>query len=508
MDFFDAVKNELNNEKTVTTNGAVAYKTSGTKLLDFNFALSSMRNMSEDGIKELFTSVYYEDPVTAVKYMFYIGDVREGVGERKVFRACIDWLIENKPEEAIKVIGLIPHYTRWDNIIRLIDCGNDSVVDFVREIVSRQLFLDLQAADNNKPVSLLAKWMPSENASSKKTRELARKWIDALSKDAKKHRKMLSTLRKHIDVTETKMSAKEWDKIDYKKVPSKANLIYNNAFLRNDEQRRREYLRKLSNGEAKINAAVLQPHEIVNKYKSGLSQRTYYLRYKDETLEQLWKSLKNIQVENTLFIRDGSGSMECRIGNGKTTALDVSTALAIYTSEHNSGQWKDKYITFSANPKIVDLSNCKTLKDKLVLSYKEADCSNTDIYKTMKLILKTAIKNHMIQEDMPKTIMIVSDMQFDGRRFNFKESLFDGIKREFESNGYLMPRIVFWNVAAGKNDTVPMQKNELGLILCSGFSTNILKMMMSGEVDPYKVLLEQINSERYKPVEDMLALEI
>lgn len=497
MSFYDEMKSVLDEEKTLTTNGAVAYRTSGKKLLDFNFGVSALRNEPEKNIEDMFAKVFYEDRLTAIKYLFYLGDVRGGLGERRTFRACMDWLTNTQPKIANAVLTLIPEYTRWDNLVQLVESEN--TCDAVAEIIKEQLEQDLQNMKAGKSVSLCAKWMPSQNASSQKTKKLGKCVAEKLGITSRQYRKTLSALRKYIDVVEVKMSKKEWGEINYESVPSRANLIYNNAFLKNDEQRRREYLGKLEKGEAKINASTLQPHEIAYKYRT-----VYRYRYsEDATLEALWKALPNLSVENTLVVRDGSGSMSwCKCSNSDVTPLDVATALAIYMSEHNSGEWKDKFITFSSEPKIVDLSECKTLREKVDLSMREADCSNTNIYSTMKLILETAVRNKMKQEEMPGTIVICSDMQFDGRYMNFNKSLFDNIADEYKEHGYKLPRICFWNLNGRSSNTVPMQQNEMGLILCSSFSVQILKMFMSGKIDPYEVLLEQLNSERYKPVED------
>lgn len=498
MSLFEAVSNELNSEKSYTTNGAVAYATSGKKLLDLNFAMTAMRQETVEEIGNMFGKVFYEDPKTAVKFLFYAGDVRGGMGERKFFKSCIEWLANNKPELAKAVLELIPEYTRWDNLIVLIDtqlCNN------VIAIINKQLKEDLKNMNDGKPISLLGKWMPSENASSIETVRKAKLIRSKLGFGSKQYRKMLSSLRKYLDVTEVKMSSKEWSEINYSTVPSKANVIYNNAFLRNDEERRRKYLEDLASGKSdvKINASVLNPDDIVRKYeKWGWKVQDY-----DEALEQMWKALPNIQVGDILVVRDGSGSMVSGYGT-KTTPLDIATALAIYTSEHNTGEWNDKFITFSSKPKLVDLKNCETLRDKIELSFSYDDCSNTDIYKTMRLILDAARKAHLKQSEMPGTILIISDMQFDGRYMNFDESLFEGIQNEYKQYGYKLPRICFWNVSGTVNRTIPIQQNDLGLILCSSYSAQTLKMMMSGELDPYKVLLEQINSDRYKPVEDVI----
>lgn len=503
MEFMNAMQNELNKEKTLTTNGAVAYRTSGKKLLDFNFAISALRNESEFNIANLFAQVFYEDKMTAIKFLFYLGDVRGGLGERRTFRICMKWLAESNPEITKKILELIPEYTRWDNLIFLVETkqvGNDVV-----KIIRAQLFEDSANMENDDCISLLAKWMPSANSNSKEKRRLGLRMAKELEMSERDYRKMLSSFRRYLDIVEIKMSQNKWDEIKYESVPSKANLRYNKAFLKHDEERRRSYLDSLRKGETKINANVLYPHEIVSKYlqKNDWGYSTGGTKDMDDTLEEMWKSLPNMSIENTLVVRDGSGSMFAG-SYSNVNPIDVSTALAIYMSEHNTGEWKDKFITFSANPKIVNLSKCSTLKEKIDLSMCETEASNTNIYKTMKLILDTAINNCMTQEEMPKTIVICSDMQFDGRLHKLNKSLFDDIALEYETHGYKLPKICFWNLDAEKSNSVPMQQNEMGLVLCSSFSTQVLKMFMSGQTDPYKCLLEQLNDVRYKPVEEAI----
>ena len=500
-DFATMIKNENNKEKTFTENLAVAYETSGKYLLDFNFKLSQYRNMDIEDIKNDFAKVFFEDPLIATKFIFFVGDVRGGLGERKIFRACIEWLADNKPEVAISILGLIPEYTRWDNLVRLVT--HKRIGEAVLECICRQFNYDVMAMQQKEPVSLLAKWMPSINASSKSTIKLARYICHKTNTNPKDYRQTLSALRKYLDVVEVKMSANEWDKINYETVPSLANIKYASAFLRNDTLRRQSYLSSLQKGDAKINASVSQPHEILRAYNDGWRGIKEY----DVALEEMWKALPDICVENSLVVRDGSGSMLCTAGDGKTSCLDIATALAIYCSEHNSKEWKDKFITFSSHPKFVDLSNCATLRDKILRCDAEDDCSNTNIQATMDLILKTAIHNNCSQEDMPKNIIIISDMQFDARRgysFNWNKSLFEQIADDYAEHGYKLPRIIFWNVCSRNLNAIPMQDNELGLILCSGFSIMNMNMFMSGEINPYKILLEQLNNEKYDIVEQLV----
>ena len=491
MGFMNAIENELKNEKCLTTNGAVGYITSGKKLLDINFAVTSLRKQNEQAIINRFMDAYYEDPMMAIKWLFYCRDARQGIGERRLFRVAIKYLTTLKPDVVRSVLKLIVEYGRWDDMLCLLDTPMKKDVE---DIIRDQLLEDIANMQNGQSISLLSKWMPSENASSKTTKAYAATLRKAMKLTSKQYRQMLSRLRKHLNIVERQMSAKQWSEIDYESVPSRANLIYNGAFLRNDEGRRRAYLGALSKGEAKINASVLFPDDIVHKYSNGGYWSTS-VKALDETLEGLWKALPTLTTENTLVVRDGSGSMM-----GKP--MDVSTALAIYMSERSTGEFHNKFITFSSRPKLIDLNGMSTLREKLLRTYQETDCSNTDIYAVFKLILRTAVNRKMSQADMPKNIVIVSDMQFDGRAFNLNQSLFESIAAEYAQWGYALPRLIFWNVNQYFNNVVPIQQNELGVVLISGYSQNLVKMVMSGETDPYQCLVKQLNDKRYDAVEE------
>ena len=306
------------------------------------------------------------------------------------------------------------------------------------------------------------------------------------------------------------MSAKQWDEIKYEAVPSRANLIYNKAFLRNDEERRRAYLESLAKGETKINAGTLFPHEIVHKYgNSGWNTITEC----NETLEQLWKALPDTVNGNgnTIVVADGSGSMTCGVDpHSSVTALDVANALAIYFAEHSSGQFKDKYITFSNRPQLVDFSKAKNLREKLLIAKQHNEMANTNIEAVFNLILTTAVNNHLKQEDMPQNILIISDMEFDScatcdsqtgywSRKRPDSRLFNVIRQKYEAAGYKLPRLVFWNVNS-RTGTIPVKENDLGVALVSGFSQNVASMVMSGKLDPYECLMETLNSKRYDPI--------
>lgn len=477
---------------SVTENGALGYRTTGSRLLDLNFAVSSLRNDTEYEITARFISAYNENPRLAIAWLFFARDVRGGMGERRLFRVCMKWIAETYPNVTKKLLPLIAEYGRWDDLIALYDTPAKKDVE---DIIIKQLTEDLRNLKEDKPVSLLAKWMPSVNTSSAKTKAVAKNMCEMLNISQKEYRKMLSALRKKIDIVESKMSSGRWSEISYPAVPARANLIYKGAFIKHDLDRRLEYIEKLTKGEAKINAETLFPHDIVCKARDA----------EDKTLEALWNALPNTveSGEGTIVVADGSGSMFSRI-SGSVKSIDVANALAIYFSEHLTGPFKDKYITFSHNPRFVNLSQAKTLHQKIQIAENYDEVSDTNIEGVFDLILNTAVNNNLKQSDLPKNILIISDMEFNyctvaNQYGTLNSRLFNEISKRYEEKGYKLPRLVFWNVCS-RTGTIPLIQNDLGVALVSGFSPSIANMVMSNELDPLKALIETITSKRYQPV--------
>ena len=495
---FNLIEKELN--KSVTENGAIGYKTSGSALLDLNYQVSSLRNASTSEIYLLFHMAYLENKEYALKWLFFARDVRGGLGERRLFRICYRYLYVVDNEAFTSNLHNISEYGRWDDLISLIGI-DDKMDSHIGKLIGYQLDSDLNCFNLGKPISLLAKWLPSENASSKETKLLAKKVRKLLDLTSKEYRQTLSKLRKYSNVVEVQICANEWSEIDYEKVPSLANLRYRNAFLHHDETRRKDYLDSVNKGEAKLNMKVATPVDVVSRYGGSW----HYIKEYDETLELAWKNLPDVFVKDTLVVADGSGSMTITVG-GKIMALDVANALAIYTSEHNSGVYKDKYITFSNAPQFVDLSKGYSLRDKLLIARKHNEVANTNIEAVFDLILNVAVANEIPEEEMIKNILIISDMEFDAAQTTWRRNLpvltkplFEEIKERYQSKGYKLPKLVFWNVNS-RTKTIPLLENELGVTLVSGFSQNVLQMVMSNKYDPYEVLLETLDNGRYDKV--------
>ena len=503
ISFADGIKQELNSEKTFTENGAVAYETSGKSLVDINFAVSELRGASVEDIKKRFSAAYFENPALALRWLFFARDVRQGMGERRLFRICLKWLDEIKPEVIKRLVPIVAEYGREDDLIELFD---SSVSDVVFDYIKTKLEDDVDKMNNGKAVSLLAKWCPSSNTSSATTRKAAHQLIKKLGWSEKQYRKTLSALRKHLDVVEVKASSNEWSQIDYQKVPSKANLKYKDAFLKHDADRRQKFLDKVEAGEAKINSATNYPHDILHQYSNGYCN----IKKADPAVEALWKALPDYVTDvdsgKTICVADGSGSMLTSISNSSCTALEVANALAIYFSEKLNGPFKDKYITFSSRPKLVDMSNAKSLHDKAEIALRHSECDSTNIEKVFDLLLNVAKKNNLKQEDIPN-ILILSDMNFDSGVYCSEDgTLMEQIAKKWKNSGYEIPRVTYWNICGGidRHAPVPVQKAKNGVVLVSGFSPLIASMIYSQKTDPFDVLVEKLMTKRYNKIEELV----
>lgn len=359
-DFVDGLKDTLEGSfnNSTTENGALGLRTTGRALLDLNFVAASLRSAGEEEIADCFTRAFFEDRLLAVKWLFFARDVRGGLGERRLFRVCLSMLAQKLPEYVRAVAPLVPEYGRWDDLWRLLDVP--AVSEDVIGLVKEQLDEDLRNMAAGASVSLLAKWMPRCKASCPQTRRYARIFRRALNMTERQYQRTLAGLCRYLVVVEQQMSAGKWCEIDYERVPSRANLQYSGAFMRRDEERRTAFLEAVSKGDAAVNASVLFPYDIVHRYPAGRC---------DDAMEALWNALPDtVQgCGNTIVVADSSGSMCAFIGDTEVTALEVAFSLAVYFAEHSSGQFRERYITFSEHPQLIDLSPGKSLWEKIWL---------------------------------------------------------------------------------------------------------------------------------------------
>ena len=482
MTFLTALETELN--VTETLNGAKAYKSTLNECVDLFGKISACRKDISQA-RKLFALAFKEDPETATRILFNARDIRGGQGEREVFRNLFKDLVSENSEIGEQLVELIPVYGRWDDLLVL---ENTSAWGRVQYIILEQLRKDEVALTAGENVSLLGKWMPSINASSADSKRLGRRFAQLLGKNEREYRKFLTALRSRIKIVEQKMCSKEWSEIDYEHLPSRAGFMYRKAFAKQDATRYAEYLSAVEKGDKKINAGTIYPYEIVENY-------LYKGASNDKTIDLMWEALPNYmegQELNGLVVADVSGSM-------MGTPMAVSISLAMYIAERNTGIWKDKFITFSYRPEIQTIVG-KTIGDR-IRNLSRADwAGNTDLRAVFESVLNAGIKNDVPDAEMPKKLIIVSDMQFDQACASNKRTNFEQIEKMYHKAGYEMPQLVFWNVnAIGGN--VPMTIHDTGTCLVSGCSPSILKSVLGGKViTPVDVMRDAVYNERYAPI--------
>ena len=514
-----------NNEKSYTANDGTAYRTSGSPLVDLNFSVPALRQAAVDfygkskhnshfystdrtmdavEVLRLFITSYEEDPLYTMKWLMYARHIKLGLGERDIFRMMLTKIGDLHPEMALQfIIGTeLWNYGRWDDVLRIFfDTTSTILHDGLGELIVNQFRRDIIGCGLGDSISLLAKWMPSNNTSSKEKRFEAVILQSLLHLSAREYRKTLSRLREYLAVVDRKASLNQWNDINYNHVPSKANLKYRNAFLKHDEERRKAYLTLLQKGDdaVKINANSMFLYDIVQAYVKADSCWDSSLNPYDETLEQLWNAQESPKdYDDILVIRDGSGSMGAKLsGNSSVTALSVADSIALYCAQHNKNEsFKNRFITFSNRPQMVDISMCQTLRDKLRRLHRFDDYSNTDIEATFDLILDTAVKNHLPQDELPSSCLIISDMQFDqATAHDDNTTVIESCRQKFEALGYTMPRLIFWNVSVYAYNTIPVQMHPSGVILVSGFSKSIVDMVVSRELNPETALKAELDAK-------------
>ncbi len=483
---------KMQSNLTYTENGAKTLRSTGSSVLDLFGTIGALRHADSQDILGRFIRAYAEDHLLSMKILFYARDIRGGLGERRTFQLILLWLADNEPDVIKKNLKLIPEFGRWDDLMVLFgtECEAAAV-----QTIRDQLDKDWENLKNGESVSLLGKWMPSINASDPVKRRLALKLADRLNMRPAEYRKMLSKLRAAIDLTENYLREMNYSLMDYEKQPSKAMLKYRKAFLRNDGENYQEYLRKVSSGQAKMNTGTLMPYELIREvFGWNLSDE------ERKALDVTWNALPDYcDGRNAIAVIDGSRSMYGNYDDyddGNPRPIDVALSLGIYFAEHNTGPFHNHFITFSENPCLVEIKGAD-LKEKVEYCATYNEIANTNIQKVFELILQTALSMHAAQRDMPETVYIISDMEFDRCTKDADLTNFEYAEQIFKANGYQLPQLVFWNVQS-RHHQVPVSMNDRGVALVSGASASIFSMAMEG--DPYSYMLKVLNAERYQSI--------
>lgn len=495
-----------------TENEAIKRNSTGSALYDM-FALgAAYRTRSDDDCGLLFKNAYEENPEYALKCLFYIGDVREGQGERRFFRICYRWLTIFDIEAARRNLHYIPEFKRWDDLIKV--CFNTPLWNDAMAIVRNQLELDVESLmkSDKEAVSLLGKWLPSENTSSKETRTLAHAVRTSLGWTHKQYRTILSRLRERSNVLERLMSAGKWDEIEFDAIPSKAGIKYKNAFARHDIERMKNenvqsYADFAKDKNTTVNAGTLYPYEVVDKAMKVMGSSYYRSVPMDNTdrlmVNKYWDNLTDYFEDaslDALAVVDTSASMR---RSDAAAPINVAISLGMYCAERAKGPYAGHYVSFSSRPclvKVVGNDFC----DKVQRIWKTNLCENTDIEATFNMLLYVAITNKCSQEDLPKNIIVISDMEFDSARGYYggwckpnNATLMENIEKKWNAMGYQMPKLIFWNVDARSNNFAMEVKD--GISFVSGCSPVIFKQVMTGKT-AYDLMYEVLNAERYSVI--------
>lgn len=466
----NAFVNAVANQEARTANGMKARKSTAKATVDLFYNIGASRGKDITGA---FTAAYVENSDVALRIAQWARDVRGGAGERQLFRDILVHLEKKDPDAALALLRKIPEVGRWDDIFV-----------FSTPLLKSAAYTMLGDALRAKN-GLAAKWTPRKGKIAAEVRAF-------FGMTPKQYRKSLVALTK---VVETQMCANDWDNINFSHVPSVAARNYKKAFNRHTPAFA-EYVAKLVKGDktVKVNASAIFPHDVLKGIAHAY--RSFDKTETDHVIAQ-WEALPNYVGDASILpIVDVSGSMTCSAGkNTDVRCIDVAVGLGLYLADKNKGVFKDTFLTFSGKPQLVTLKG--NIVQKLDQMVKSNWDMNTNLHAAMNKILDVAVKGSVPQSDMPKMLLILSDMQFD-QCARYDNSAMEMIERKFAEAGYTAPQIVFWNL--NSSDNVPVKADKSGAALVSGFSPSIMTALLSADLDqftPEGIMLKTVMVPRY-----------
>lgn len=496
-----------NNTYTSTWNGATSLATPDlseqyTGRLSLFF--KAIRNISDEKLYEYFQKSITEDIIDTFVIAFNVRDVRGGKGERSIGNAMMTFLAIFHSEKFLKVLHLIPEYGRWEDLLcffpRVNPGINSEVSEHAVSIVCNQILQDLSDMNEGKPISLAAKWMPTENDSMDRKFHLVNIICKKLGITPKQYRtEYIGPLRKYLNIVERLMCEKRWEDIDFSKVPSCAMKKLKKAFEKNAPEFFNGWKMRLSSGEVKINAKVLFPHEIIREIrKKGVTEEDQVLISQWEVMEEEIRKLGIL--ENALVVVDNSGSMT----DNNYLPADIAYAMGILISSVVKGDFRNNIISFNDDPVFFEIPDGNIYKKYSEICQSPVGYS-TNLEKTFDLILRKAKMHKLKEEDMPKKIFIVSDMQFNSIGGGYLDTTnFEAIEEKYSKSGYTRPQIYFWNVNGNIND-FPVSTDDNGTCMISGASPSVLKTVLRcSEISPIPILRETLDDDRYEMVRKCL----
>lgn len=468
--------NAVKNKEARTTNGMKARASTANSIVDLFYKIGASRGKD---ITKDFVAAFAENKELALRVAQWARDVREGAGERQIFRDILKYLEKTDTEAASLVMNKVPELGRWDDLLVFTDSN-----------LKAQAFGLIKGA-LNEGNGLCAKWMPRQGATAAELRKF-------MEMTPKTYRKTLVGL---TNVVETKMCAREWDAIDFSKLPSLASARYRTAFYKNSEKFK-EYVAKLAAGDksVKVNAGAVYPYDVLKSViMQGWGAKTLTKTDRDFIVAQ-WEALPNyVGDANILPMVDVSGSMSCPAGGygskSSVRCIDVAVSLGLYLADKNKGAFKDVFCTFSSKPELLNLKG--NVIQKAEQMEKSSWEMGTNVIAAFKKVLDVAKKGKVSDAEMPRALLILSDMQFD-QCASFDDSALQSIKRNFTDAGYTVPAVIFWNI--NSHDNAPVKFDQRGVALVSGFSPTIVKSVLAADLKtmtPEAIMMQTIMNPRY-----------
>ncbi|AYV83474.1 MAG: hypothetical protein Hyperionvirus7_45 [Hyperionvirus sp.] len=477
--------------------------------------------------------------------MFHSRDIRGGKGERDIFYEMMIELYENYPEIILELLALVPYYGYYKDYFRMMEMVghvHNSFTARIYELVAGQLNLDTAALDRAKEgvpkISLLAKYIPKEH----KYFDQVYRFVEHISKilypevkdmneQKRLYRLQVSALNKALGTAEVLMSARKFAEINFSKLASKATFKYRKAFLnigvdKNTERSIEEDRKKARDNflkairDKKISGKQLEIYEIAKIVKEDMDQKitkeevSLFQVQWDKIRENLLKQLgTEIDLANLLPIADVSGSM---FG----MPMYVSVSLSLLLSEI-SKTFADRIVTFSETPEWIKLDRNADVVTKMRQVFAAPFGLNTNFEAVYDMIIDVVRSKKLEEKDIPDLI-VFSDMQFDlaatPERYKTHHQIivekFQNVGIEISGKPYKIPRIIYWNLRA---DTIgfPVQANTPNVEMISGFSPNLLKHILGGNISkgfkiitPYETLRNILDDDRYAIIREITNAEI
>lgn len=456
-------------------------------------------------LKNTFAKMYDSNPLWARRLAFASYNIRGGNGNRSHFRVALRYMVNNDLEYVIKNWQHIPHFGRWDMLIELHemleDVNSRSAFDLQNTIV-RYCAYNLATeyknfSDGNPQNSLIAKWMPSHSTKKKYHKKFVTLLIKELfgsynAQNEKRYRKMLTEMRNELRIVETFMSNNNWREVSFENLPGVALRKYIKAWERHLPTEWQNYLQDVEDGKKSMNATTI---DFVEMFKVAVKRNTYGFTALDKTpANAMWENRNKASGMTFVPVVDMSGSMY----SDRMGGLPLATAMTVglHVAEMNVGDFHNVLFTFAETPKVVRVQDEQTFSQKLNALFNSRVGYSTNLYRVFELYLNTAKRSDVKIEDLPKGILVVSDMEVSmGDKSG--ENVWNKIEKMFAKEDMPMPHMVWWNATTNSKAVVKAFNKHCTVV--SGSSPTLLRYIAYGD-DPLDAVIKIVNDPMYEMI--------